>query len=144
MNRISELKYIIADLLTADTELQNYAAKITPSRKMPGDYDREIMIFSQGSLPNVRKGLGHKSISQEYSYAIFWGIQFYKDGPSSLQAMDDLSDLFESAIYRILIEENWNNPEWSKITVPSPAARPPTPGGTQNLHYGRILVRIIG
>ena len=143
MSDQKDLKHLIAGLLEADAELQALKCKIYPGRKFPGEFDREIMVFGQGGLPNDSRGLGRKSEKSVYNLAIFWSVPFFKDVSPNLLEADDMSDDIEDAIFRILITENWDNPNWSKISVPSAAIRPPTPGGTQNMHYGRIVVRIV-
>ena len=142
MSELKDLKLTVATLLQADSFISDSLIRVYPARILPSDYHREIMVFSLGYVPPERKGLGNKSTQAQYDIGIYWSLKYFKEPPNDIITIDGLADDVEAAIYRVLLDENWNNTAWSKITIPAPSIRPPTPAGIQNAQYGRIVARI--
>ncbi|RLC99988.1 MAG: hypothetical protein DRI46_08385 [Chloroflexi bacterium] len=140
MSKIKEVRAEIAALLVADTELTTTLQVHTyASRQLPGRFERELCVFSGGSAPERGAVLGGGNYGAFYQYVLLWLIKFETD---ELAAAEDVSDDVEQVIYRVLLEENKRHTLWSKLVFPGISLRPVAPGGTQNAHYGRTVVRI--
>ena len=132
----------IAALLLADTELTTTLEVHTySSRQLPGKFNNELCVFSAGAAPDGGAVLGRGKHGAFCQFVILWLIKFESD---ELAAAEDISDDVEQVIYRVLLEQNEKHAGyWQKLTFPNISMRPIAPGGTQNAHYGRTVVRII-
>lgn len=140
MSDIKDVRKTIAALLVADTQLTTTLQVHTyNARQLPGRYDRELCVFSAGAAPDRGAVLGGGNHGAFYQFVILWLIKFETD---ELSEAEDVSDDVENIIYRVLQDENKRHALWSKLTFPNISMRPVAPGGTQNAHYGRAVVRI--
>ena len=140
MTLMKEVRKEIGRVLSVDTELRDdLLVHVYDSRQMPGTYNNELCVFSGGNSPN-RAAIGGSGGGFVYQYIIQWLIKF--DQVDKLAETEDIADDVEDAIYRVLFVENLHNAIWRKIVFPGISLRPLAPGGTQNAHFGRILIRI--
>lgn len=140
MPQIKEVRKEVARVLAEDPELRDtLLMHVFDSRQLPGLYNNELCVFSAGNAPE-RTALGKPGGGPVYQYSINWLMKF--DHKSQLAAIEDEADDVENAIYRVLLQENYNNPMWRKIVFPNISMRPLAPGSTQNAHYGIIVIRI--
>jgi len=138
---IKEIRKEIARVLAADTDLgETMQVHIYDSSQLPGKYNRELCVYSAGSSPTQYPVIGKSSGAPVYQYVLYWIVKF---DSGQLAAMEDVCDDVENAVYRILGEENYRNSLWRKIVFPNFSLRPLAPGGVNNAHPGRVLVRII-
>lgn len=138
---IKEIRKEIARVLEEDVELAGtMQVHIYNSSQLPGKYMRELCVYSGGSSPTQYPVIGKASGRPVYQYVVYWIVKF---GSGDLAAMEDMADDIENAVYRILGEENYSNPLWRKIVFPNFSLRPLAPGGVNNSHPGRVVVRII-
>ena len=141
MTLIKEIRKEIARLLSEDTEMQNtFNLHVYDSSQLPGRYNKELCVYSMGSSPTQYPILGKAAGLPVYQYVLYWIVKFES---GELEEMEDVADDIENAIYRILAEENFSHTLWRKIVFPNFSLRPLAPGGVNNAHPGRILVRII-
>ena len=137
---IKEVRHELAALLAADVELsQTLEVHVYDSRQLPGKFNHELCVFSGGAAPNSFAVLGKDTGGPVYQYIVLWLIKFES---VDLSEAEDISDDVEQCIYRILLKENYSHAMWRKMRFPSLSIRPIAPGGTQNAHFGRVVVRI--
>ena len=140
MAQIKEIRKEVARVLAEDTELKDtLLIHVYDSRQLPGIFNNELCVFSAGNAPEGT-ALGKPGGGPAYQYIVQWLMKF--DHKDQLAAIEDDADDVENAIYRVLLQENYGNPMWRKVVFPGISMRPLAPGGSQNSHFGRLLVRI--
>ena len=140
MGEITVIRKEIARLLEADTEISDtLLVHVFASRQLPGDFKREMCVFSGGHAPQKGAALGGPGKDPAYQYVLQWLMLFDVD---ELAAVEDVCDDFENAVYRVLLHENYKHSMWRKLSFPGLSIRPFAPGRTQNVHFGRTIVRI--
>lgn len=139
---IKTVRKEIASLLQADAAITAMNVHVYNSRKLPGTFEREVCVFTLGTAPSTYAVLGKDTGGKYYQFAILWVISF--DDTAELEEAQDISDDLEEAIYRVLLDENYNHPTnmWRKIMFPNLSVRPTAPAGTQNAHLGQTIVRV--
>ena len=141
MMLIKEIRKEVARLLSEDPELKDtLEVTVYDSSQLPGRLKHELCVYSIGSSPTQYPVLGKNSGKPIYQYVLYWIVKF---GSGELAAKEDVSDDIENAIYRVLGVENYDHSMWRKITFPNFSLRPLAPGGVDNSHPGRVVVRII-
>jgi len=138
---IKEIRKEIARLLSLDAEIGGtFQVHVYNSSQLPGKYNNELCVYSGGSSPSQYPVIGKSSGRPVYQYILYWLVKFDQ---GQLEEKEDLCDDIENAIYRVLGTENYSNTMWRKIVFPHFSLRPLAPGGVNNSHPGRTIVRII-
>lgn len=141
MSAIVDIRKEIARVLEEDSEISDtLQVHVSNSRQLPGKYNNELCVYSGGNAPQKGAALGGPGKDPVYQYIITWLIKF--DSKEQLAEAEDVCDNTEHAVYRVLLHENYKNTLWKKVNFPSLSIRPIAPGGTQNSHFGQVLVRM--
>lgn len=140
MTQIKEVRKEVARVLAEDPELKDtLLIHVYDSRQLPGKFNNELCVFSAGNAPEGT-ALGKPGGSPAYQFIIQWLMKF--EDKDQLAVIEDDADDVENAIYRVLLQENYDNIMWRKVVFPNISMRPLAPGGSQNAHFGRLLIRI--